>query len=844
MSPPRRIAASHADDAPPKTAPTYPGPAVSASEWVSDDLVPSSRVEAIQTAEWLRQALTDREKTKPKPKAKNDAAKKGGIDSAAISAELGLWNEAFVETVRQVQVHCQERGQLLDAIRMRYINLVDEVLREHEAEMERLRKEYEALMKAQQEALTTKAKVSMNFQKASAMGMLDRLKAQQEAEEAAAKGRKTEREAALEMQLEGLKQQMELLRNRLSELEAQLKDLLDKLNAQPTLETVLEKIDKLSSDDQTTLSYLLLRGVDAKGDYRNRYASSALLQSKGVPDASELVRSLLNALGRPDRSAVILALLQGLATPELYALQIGMIRLLASELGTRAVAADIMASVFIEKSPPPLNSTSEDAKPFLTGDGLELARPLKPGLQGDRYLSAIMMLEALGKEPSITAPEGGGGQGDDEEEIEEDGQIDPFTGMMWPDSSGLKAPFGGLTVTTTDMKPMGVHFLYRLATQSFDGKIKADMKCLSSGEKTELLPFFMVKSLAVNGMQGDMAQVYLSEMFRGLARFGHGSARLRNFKAATGLFNKKKNQIIMGSLQLEIFLSTFESIAALMGEEKIMTQVRHDQMYVRWGEINELYLPVGYLLRGLEKVMVHEHDELRKAIWPQMEAWVKENTFATEKECKEAETTAVPPCGRLTSMKAVVLGTKKCFQNGFANLDLFLYELWTRHAGFCNQHASKAAKTFGMYDINGDGKFSQEEFRKMLKTMDPNLENWEIEELWIGCGGASGVVELKTLEDTFFRMTQLHKKATTSAKNTTGTARHAQKAEMAAAVAKEAAEELGVLVTLWNTVRDAPDEEQATIQLLMMGCRWDTVMRLKTNIYRWQKRTNKGSRKK
>ena len=60
MSPPRRIAASHADDAPPKTAPTYPGPAVSASEWVSDDLVPSSRVEAIQTAEWLRQALTDR----------------------------------------------------------------------------------------------------------------------------------------------------------------------------------------------------------------------------------------------------------------------------------------------------------------------------------------------------------------------------------------------------------------------------------------------------------------------------------------------------------------------------------------------------------------------------------------------------------------------------------------------------------------------------------------------------------------------------------------------------------------------------------------------------------------
>jgi hypothetical protein len=30
----------------------------------------------------------------------------------------------------------------------------------------------------------------------------------------------------------------------------------------------------------------------------------------------------------------------------------------------------------------------------------------------------------------------------------------------------------------------------------------------------------------------------------------------------------------------------------------------------------------------------------------------------------------------------------------------------------------------------------------------------------------------------------------------------------------------------------------------MMGCRWDTVMRLKTNIYRWQKRTNKGARKK
>lgn len=63
---------------------------------------PSSRAEAVATAASLREVLNH------------------VPTGSEFEAEQPLWDEAFAEVVRQVSVHCAERGTLLEAIRTRY----------------------------------------------------------------------------------------------------------------------------------------------------------------------------------------------------------------------------------------------------------------------------------------------------------------------------------------------------------------------------------------------------------------------------------------------------------------------------------------------------------------------------------------------------------------------------------------------------------------------------------------------------------------------------------------------------------------------------------------------------
>ena len=69
-----------------------------------DEPSPSSRAEAVAAADELRRSLL-----------KYDARKTRRAD-----LELPLWDVAFQAVVKQVSVHCNERGQLLEAIRTRY----------------------------------------------------------------------------------------------------------------------------------------------------------------------------------------------------------------------------------------------------------------------------------------------------------------------------------------------------------------------------------------------------------------------------------------------------------------------------------------------------------------------------------------------------------------------------------------------------------------------------------------------------------------------------------------------------------------------------------------------------
>ena len=114
--------------------------------------VPSSRTEAMATASRLRRGL--------------EALGEIGDSSEETAMELSLWDAALVEVVRQVEVHCQERGRLLEAIRARHVTLFDQLLTRRQAEIEELARQHAEKMKSAVDAASRTGKVALLFQRA------------------------------------------------------------------------------------------------------------------------------------------------------------------------------------------------------------------------------------------------------------------------------------------------------------------------------------------------------------------------------------------------------------------------------------------------------------------------------------------------------------------------------------------------------------------------------------------------------------------------------------------------------------------------------------------------------
>ena len=81
--------------------------------------------------EWLRQQAD----------GQAQAAAGGDDDSALLRAEIELFDEAFAEAVRQVGVHCVERGLLLNSIRTKHHQLFHKLVTSRQLELARVRAE-------------------------------------------------------------------------------------------------------------------------------------------------------------------------------------------------------------------------------------------------------------------------------------------------------------------------------------------------------------------------------------------------------------------------------------------------------------------------------------------------------------------------------------------------------------------------------------------------------------------------------------------------------------------------------------------------------------------------------
>jgi len=321
-------------------------------------------------------------------------------------------------------------------------------------------------------------------------------------------------------------------------------------------------------------------------------------------------------------------------------------------------------------------------------------------------------------------------------------------------------------------------------------------------------------------------------MFKGLATHRAYSLRLQMFTATTGLFPK---EAMMKPAQHTIMIDVVEATADAMDSERALSQCRRDQLYTRWGEVNELYLPARYMRKGLERALDHEHPEMRTVLEKSMGDAIDAMIYASVNDCEKAASAA----GR----RACVLGKK--LQAEFVNMDEVLQVLVAEHEAFCSDRASKAAKLFKKYDENGDGVFDREEFTAMLAKITPGASADDIEELWRTAGGKGedSTLDMKTLEEKLFSIGRLHKAATTIAPA------KGKKALVINAHAQIAREELSVLVALWDSVREAGEDEspeakehakaQAEAVETLMQCKWSTIMRMKvwvrTRLEKWRK---------
>ena len=121
--------------------------------------------------------------------------------------EMELWNNAFGEVVRQVYVHCNERGHLLEAIRQKYVALLNRLMSGQSDAVEKMQAEA-SNNQAESDARDKAVKNAMMFTRA-AHGMYRDGKSREM--QLLQKKQKDER-AMLLMEIDQLKSQLAVMR--------------------------------------------------------------------------------------------------------------------------------------------------------------------------------------------------------------------------------------------------------------------------------------------------------------------------------------------------------------------------------------------------------------------------------------------------------------------------------------------------------------------------------------------------------------------------------------------------------------------------------------------------------
>jgi len=277
---------------------------------------PASRADAIAVADGLRA----------------DLARLGPDVPAAT--EAAIWDTAFATLNQQVGVHCEERGAILEKIRLRQLELMQQVQVEKylvEKELTEWRAAHEEmvdLQKLEANQNSKHAKHTMLFKRAVARQSQDRSQAEIEEEQR----RLQEAMAAhsVEMQRANVKEAQ--LVAELEAARARCETLQEKVDEPMDLQRILAHVPSLSGEDECALSLALLeraRQGEAQPTLPHLKKSEQRAVLKGLLDPLpatmrvDLVASTLASSFNPVQLALILREALGASPPDVVADAIG-----------------------------------------------------------------------------------------------------------------------------------------------------------------------------------------------------------------------------------------------------------------------------------------------------------------------------------------------------------------------------------------------------------------------------------------------------------------------------------------------------------------------------------------
>lgn len=267
---------------------------------------PSSRAQAVAAADHLRRALLELP---------------GDVE---LDEEMDLWNGAFGEVVRQVHVHCNERGSLLEAIRIRYSTVVDRLLRDRAAELAALQQKHAHASDAEDESRKRRTKHAMMFARAAHDSKTTTL----QGEVAEGDRRYSDAVTSARIETDQLRARLDVTAQQLAEARRRIQELLDAQNAL-SAEQIYASLCRLESHDEQRelLHRALLRptsqprgGGSGDDDDEPSEVCAPLLPLFDFDDQLSLLLHLLHSLKETSRLELLHSLCQHLLPKLLHEL--------------------------------------------------------------------------------------------------------------------------------------------------------------------------------------------------------------------------------------------------------------------------------------------------------------------------------------------------------------------------------------------------------------------------------------------------------------------------------------------------------------------------------------------